>query len=247
MSKSADVILCWTVKAPEGAEKPAEKDVLSDTKAMKDKLKCIKKGEVPEKMFVSFDEEVWGVAGSVKASGGLNIFKSLCKLEGLTDGKDFFDVGEQDGSHLTVVKQDLLTAFLCRSSAREGACSTVRPLLADGKSCPFSQSGKIDLSTDEAICNHYLELLLGRGARDKCPLAEKYLQGVARDTQLSQQPYYRAVLEGRFDIKAEDSVLSVLQKLDKKDSPVPKDLREDMALGVATKVLELVQVMGLDL
>ena len=62
--------------------------------------------------------------------------------------------------------------------------------------------------SDEQIARHYYELLLGRGCKvfvgvlvvlrvrfaferrvsqEECPLAEKYLQGVARDMQLSPE------------------------------------------------------------
>jgi len=247
--RSPDVVLCWMVTVPEGAETPSDSEVLSpDQKGvMRERLAGIRDDGPPPRLFVTLGKDVWGLAGSLHCSGGLQIFRGICGLEALSDGEAFVDLSESTArENLMLVKQDLFVAFLSRAWAREEAFKGVRPLLNDG-ACPFSQGSPVHLSFDEAIGVHYLELLLARGTQEKCPLATKYLQGVARDMQLSQQPYFSSVLEGRFGLTSDDSVLSVLQALDLPDTKVPRNIREDLALGVAVKVLELVQVMGLDL
>jgi len=148
---------------------------------------------------------------------------------------------------VVLVKQDLFAAFLCRAWARNAVFESIHPLLGAGDSCPFDPTSSIPLLSDDAAADHYLELLLGRGRKDLCPQAEKYLQGVARDMVLNTQPYLCSVLTGRAEIKAEDNVLSILQRLDGLPGQVPRDLQGDLALVVGTKALELVQVLGLDL
>jgi len=148
---------------------------------------------------------------------------------------------------VVLVKQDLYSAFLCRAWARNSVFESIHPLLGTGDSCPFDTSSSIPLLSDDATADHYLELLLGRGRKDLCPQAEKVLAGIARDMVLNTQPYLCSVLAGRAEIKAEESVLSILQRIDGAPGQVPRDLQGDLALVVATKALELVQVLGLDL
>merc|ERR1711862_135429 len=111
--------------------------------------------------------------------------------------------------------------------------------MGDEEACPFDTRGEVLLNSDSVIADHYLELLLGRGQKEACPQAEKYLQGIARDMMLSQQPYICSVLQARANVKAEDSVLSVVKQLDEKAN-LPRDLQEDLALAVAVKALQLV-------
>jgi len=254
--KSPDVILCWMVTASEGDTQPPESEVLFDIGDQRDVMRArlagLQSGSAAPRLFVGLGKDVWGVSGCLRCSGGLQIFRGLCQLDSLEDGEAFLDLGaplgcSEEKEVLLLVKQDVFSAFLCRAWARESACASVRRLLNEGSICPLSQEGPVHLSSDEEMAHHYLELLLGRGAKDKCPLAEKYLQGVARDMQLSQQPYFQSSLQGRFGVKSEDSVLSILQMFDKTGSSVPRNVREDLALGVAVKVLELVHVMGLEL
>merc|ERR1712087_1025507 len=100
--------------------------------------------------------------------------------------------------------------------------------------------------SDGAVGAHYLDLVLGRGAKQQCPQAEKYLCGVARDMTLNQQPYSCSLLAGRYGLQADDSVLSVLKKLDENSGKVPPDYSHDLALAVAVKALDLWS-LGLDL
>jgi len=124
----------------------------------------------------------------------------------------------------------------------------IRPLVGDEEACPFDTGGEVLLNSDTVIANHYLELLLGRGPKESCPQAEKYLQGIARDMPLNQQPYICAVLEAKGGFKGEDSVLNTVKSLDeKKAANLPHDLSEDLALVVAVKALQLVDAVGLDL
>eukprot|EP00441_Pelagodinium_beii_P022218 CAMPEP_0197675784 /NCGR_PEP_ID=MMETSP1338-20131121/85595_1 /TAXON_ID=43686 ORGANISM="Pelagodinium beii, Strain RCC1491" /NCGR_SAMPLE_ID=MMETSP1338 /ASSEMBLY_ACC=CAM_ASM_000754 /LENGTH=251 /DNA_ID=CAMNT_0043256377 /DNA_START=19 /DNA_END=774 /DNA_ORIENTATION=+ len=246
--RSPDVVLCWMVRAPDDADPVSEVLSVDQKSEMRERVAGIRDDAPPPRLFVTLGKDIWGLAGSLHCSCGLDILRGLCQLEGLTDGEDFLDFSSTGSrENLMLVKQDLFLAFLSRAWAREKAFSAVRPLLNEDGTCPFSQASPVHLGFDEAIAVHYLELMLGRGTQDKCPLAMKYLQGIARDMQLSQQPYFRAVLEDRFGLKADDSVLGVLQALDVPDSKVPRNIREDLALGVAVKALELVQVMGLDL
>merc|ERR1712072_148559 len=145
-------------------------------------------------------------------------------------GKD----ASSGSSSLVLMKQPLFMAFLCRAWARNSVMDDIRPLVGDEEACPFDTGGEVLLNSDEVIANHYLELLLGRGAQEACPQAEKYLQGIARDMQLSQQPYICSVLQARGNFKAEESVLSVVKKLDEKKD-LPRDLQEDLALAIAVK------------
>merc|ERR1712113_826136 len=110
---------------------------------------------------------------------------------------------------MVLVKKDAFCAFLCRLWARQGLYDAIRPLMASGGACPFAESGQLLLVSDAAVSSHYLELVLGRGPKEQCPQAEKYLCGVARDMTLRQQPYICTVLEGRCGVQADDSVLSV--------------------------------------
>merc|ERR1712039_530538 len=137
-------------------------------------------------------------------------------------------------------------AFLCRAWARNKVMDDIRPLVGDEESCPFDTSGEVLLNSDSVIAQHYLELLLGRGAQEACPQAEKFLTGIARDMPLSELPYICSVLQARNNIKAEDSVLNVVKQLDEK-AEVSQDLQEDLALVVAVKALQLVEAVGLDL
>lgn len=258
VERSPDLILIWMVPAPADHELP-ESDIVFDGQAglaqVREKLRThlhsLKVGETVPRTFVDLGKKTWGVTGSLICKEGLSIFKGLCKLDGSEDGQAYVDLGLTDladgSEHVALVPQQMFCAFLCRAWARENALSTVRPLLGEGRTCPFSHQSPLRLDTDEAMAEHYFKLLMSRGPNDKCPLAEKYLQGVAREMQLSQQSYFRSLLEGRFGLKADDSVLHVLQTLDKLEKEVPRDLCQDLSSGVAGKVLELVQVMGLNL
>merc|ERR1711971_776242 len=144
------------------------------------------------------------------------------------------------------MKQPLFMAFLCRAWARSSVMEEIRPLVGDEEACPFDTNGEVLLNSDSVIVEHYLELLLGRGAQEACPQAEKYLQGIARDMTLSQQPYICSILQARGNFKGDESVLNVIKQLDEK-STLPKDLQEDLSLVVAVKALQLVEAVGLDL
>lgn len=256
--KSPDLILIWMVSAPPDYELP-QSEVVFDGQAglaqVREKLRThfrsLKVGGPVPRTFVDLGRNTWGVTGSLRCTEGLSTFKGMCKLDGSEDGQAYVDLGLTDladgSEHVVLLPQQIFCAFLCRAWARENALNTVRPLLGEGRTCPFSHQSPVKLDTDEAMAEHYFELLMSRGPKDKCPLAEKYLQGVAREMQLSQQSYFRSLLEGRFGLRADDSVLHVLQTLDKLEKEVPRDLCQDLSSGVAGKVLELVQVMGLNL
>merc|ERR1719171_2019841 len=92
----------------------------------------------------------------------------------------------------------------------------VRPLVGEKCACPFDTSGGIKLNSDDLIANHYLELLLGRGPKDLCPQAQKYLEGIALEMPLSQQPYQATILKAKNGFKDEDNVMSVVMRLDQK-------------------------------
>jgi len=253
---ASDLILIWMVAAPADYQLPASEVVFdgqdsSAREKIRGQLASLKVGGPVPRLFVDLGKSTWGVTGSLRCKEGLSIFKGMCKLDTSEDGQAYIDLGSTnlaDGSeHVVLLPQQMFCAFLCRAWARENALNTVRPLLGEGRTCPFSHQSPVQLNSDEAMAEHYFELLMSRGPKEKCPLAEKYLQGVAREMQLSQQAYFKSLLEGRFGLKAEDSVLHVLQTLDKLGNEVPKDLSQDLSSGVAGKVLELVQVMGLDL
>lgn len=254
MATAQDVILGWMVTAPEGAPDPSPDDVLCDIgdqrTEMRQRTAAICRGAQSPPLFVDMDGVTWGVAGAIRCERGLELFQGLCKLEGQEDGTDYFSLGpdaDLGPAEVVLLTHDLFSAFLCRAWARQNLFEKVRPLLGTGHACPFDVQGQVVLQTDGAAGFHYLELLLGRGRRDRCPQAEKYLQGVARDMTLQQQPYLRSVLEGRATVRPEDSVLSILERLNGSPSEVPRDFQEDLALAVAARALELVQVLGLDL
>mmetsp|Transcript_130 Transcript_130/g.291 ORF Transcript_130/g.291 Transcript_130/m.291 type:complete len:244 (+) Transcript_130:40-771(+) len=239
-SPLSDVLVWWTVPAPK--PHPWDSEVIDSEEAdlLREKLAHASGG-----VQVSLGKDIVGVAGCVRFRRASNTFRGFCELERMTDGKDYLELGKGSSSEILIVaKRDCFLAFLCRAWARNAAVSGVRPLLAHG-ACPFAEKGAVPLSSDAEIASHYLELLLGRGSKDKCPLAANYLQSVGRDMPLSEQPYWSSVLAGLCE--PSESVLKILQTLDVPASPVPVDVREDMSLGVAQKVLELVKLTGLDL
>lgn len=198
---------------------------------------------------LALDGAVQGLAGLLRSRGGWPLFQGFIELEGLEEGRDYLGLGHEEAlaGEVVLLKQELFTAFLCRLWARERACEAVRLLLAEGSCCPFDVSLQpVELGSGEAIASHYLELVLGRGRKASCPQAEKYLQGVARDMTLEQQPYLCSILMGRGNLRATDTVLSIFLSLGGQGD-IPLDLLEDLALAVAAKALELVQVLGLDL
>jgi len=237
-----DVLVWWTVPAPK--PHPWDSEVI-DSEEDRDLLRARLQQVDGTGVHVSMGKDVLGVAGCILLSHGYDLFRGLCQMESLNEGKDYTDLKSTDTPPQILVKQDLFAALLCRAWARRAAVSKVRPLLQDSLACPFAEESRIELRSDSDISDHYYELLLGRGPKEKCPLAEKYLQGVARDMRLSEQPYFQSVLAGRCD--PNDSILSILKMLDVPDALVPLDVRQELALGVACKVLELIQVTGLDL
>lgn len=233
---------------------PSHSDVLYDIGESRDIMRkwtvAFSSTQHPTPLFVDLDGATFGLAGTIRCKHGSNIFYGLCALEDQEDGKDYLNLGMDSAfgqAEVVLVKQELFCAFLCRAWARQNLFEAVRPNLHSGRVCPFDASGQLVLDSDEAAAYHYLELLLGRGQKSKCPQAEKYLQGVARDMMINQLPYLCAVLEDRGTVKPEDSVLSILTALDGGAVEIPRDYQEDLALAVAAKALELVQVMGLDL
>lgn len=243
---------------PEGSSppKPADLHVVGD-KVQEQEIKQLafsaSRGGKIRPLLVTLGSENWGFVSCVQVKSGLFLFDGFCKLEGLQDKVDYVNLGKDKDSGsatLVLVKQTFFMAFLCRAWARNSLMDSIRPLVGDEEACPFDPAGQILLNSDSVIATHYLELLLGRGAKEACPQAEKYLQGIARDMTLSQQPYQCSVLEAFGGFKGDDSVLSVVKSLDEKakeGTKLPADLAEDLALVVAVKALELVDAVGLDL
>lgn len=259
MSASAhDVILGWMVTAPANAKGTPTSEVYYDIgdqrTVMREKTLafCSDTASRPSPLFVDLDDVTWGLVGTVCCRQGWALFQGLCELEGQEDGTDYLALGIDETlcAEVVLLKRELLCAFLCRLSARQALFSAVQPLLAPGNVCPFDESGSVVLTSEAAAAEHYLELLLGRGPRERCPRAAPYLQGVARDLTLRQVPYLVAALEDRAKLRPEDSALAALETLDGCPtliSGVPRDFQEDLALAVAAKALELVQALGLDL
>jgi len=250
-----DVVLGWLVTAPEGAPAADPGRVLCDIGDQREEMRrraaeiCADAaGQLPS-LFVELGDEVWGLAGTLRCKEGVGLFRGLCSLEGQQDGEDYFDLGREDalGADVVLLKQELLCAFLCRARARQVLFGAVQPLLGPGESCPFDAGAQLVLDSPAAAAEHYLELLLGRGPKERCPKACQYLQGVARDLPLARQPYLCSALEGRAGLTPDDSTLAILERLDGAGAEVPRDFRADLALAVAAKALELVQVLGLDL
>merc|ERR1719419_484848 len=129
------------------------------------------------------------------------------------DGRDYLALGREEslGAEVVLAREELFCAFLCRLWARERLFSTVQPLLAPGGVCPFDTQKRLALGSAATAAEHYLELLLGRGTRERCPQAGKYLQGVAREMQLQRQPYLCSALEGHGSLRPEESVLTALE------------------------------------
>lgn len=245
---SSDLVLGLLVTSPGAAFDPPESEVHKvagdEEKAeLRKRLDGLVHGK-HSRVFVGLEDQTFGVAGGLRCSHP-QLFHSLCAFEAWKEGKDWLGLGK-DEEEIVLVKQEIFWATLCRSLARQKAWEALRPFLGDDGTCLFAQGEPVAIGSPETAGPHYLELILGRGPQDKCPLAEQYLQGVSRDMPLSQVPYYCAVLEGRVNLGGGDSVLTVLQRLDADDS-VPLDLREDLALVVARHALELVQALGFDL
>lgn len=249
----ADVLLCWLVPKPAGAPEPEAAQVLGlgDTVELKRRVAEQAQQTISAPLFVTLDGATWGLAGTYRCAEGLSLFQGLCQLGGLREGKDFARLGSSEalaGGELVLLKQEFFTVFLCRAWARGRAYEAVRPLLAEAGGCPFNEKqAELQLDSGEEIATHYLELLLGRGCKESCPKAEKYLQGVARDLTLDQQPYLSSVLGGLAMVKSGDSVLSILTEPRGAGAEIPRDYQEDLALAVAAKALELVEVLGMDL
>mmetsp|Transcript_52350 Transcript_52350/g.125001 ORF Transcript_52350/g.125001 Transcript_52350/m.125001 type:complete len:285 (-) Transcript_52350:120-974(-) len=197
-----------------------------------------------------------------RASTTMRLFHGLCSLEGLKESRDYVHCPPksegEDAVELLLLTQEVFVALSCRVWVRrrlmEGVHALLPPMddpVKDGHEarCPFDESGTLvlPLEEDEAIGQHYLQLLLGRGPTSQCPRACKYLQGIARDLAMKDLPYANEVLCGRGHCSAEDSVLDVLLRLDSSAGSVPVDFSEDLALVVATKALQLVEIMGLEL
>lgn len=246
-----DLVLGWLVPQPAGSQVAAG-ELVTDEQEMKKMTYAAKRGEKTPALLITLGSENWGLVSSVRIKSGALLFEGFCKLEGLQDKVDYINLGKGASStseSLVLMKQSCFMAFLCRAWARNNVMDNIRPLVGDEEACPFDTGGEVLLNSDTVIANHYLELLLGRGTKDACPQAEKYLQGIARDMQLSQEPYMCAVLAAN-GFKAEESVLSVVKSLDEKKgtgTALPHDLSEDLALVVAVKALELVDAVGLDL
>jgi len=248
-----DLILGWLVPQPAGSPDPKPGDLLragdaGDEQEMKQLAFAASRGEQTPPLLVTMGSENWGYVSSIRVKSGLALFEGFCKFEGIQDKVDYINLGKDMSSpdNLALIKQSFFMAFLCRAWARNSVMDEVRPLVGDEEACPFDTGGEVLLNSDLVIANHYLELLLGRGPQAACPQAEKYLQGIARDMPLSEQPYACAVLQAKHGFKPEDSVLNVLKSLDEKKS-VPRDMSEDMALVIAVKALQLVEAVGLDL
>jgi len=253
-----DVLLGLLTAKPVDAVEPRSADVVRDVldDAAREKMRSqfaqhVVDGGSASPLFVFMAGVTWGLAGTFRCAGGVDMFHGLSTLEGMEEGRDFIGLGADaslgDGD-IVLVTQELCMAYLCRMWARVRAYEVVRPLLSEAGGCPFNMGGaKLRLGSDEEIADHYLELMLGRGQKDACPKAEQYLQGVARDMQLNKLPYLSRVLEGRAGIGADDSVLSILKKLESSSCGIPRDVQEDLALAVTAQALELVQVLGLDL
>jgi len=253
-----DLILGWLVPQPAGSPDPKPGDLLragdaGDEQEMKQLAYAITRGEETPPLLITFGNEHWGFVSSIRVKQGVPLFEGFCKLEGLQEKVDYINLGKESASasaSLALMKQSAFMAFLCRAWARNDVMDSIRPLVGDEEACPFDTSGDVLLNSDNVIANHYLELLLGRGPKESCPQAEKYLQGIARDMPLNEQPYVCAVLEASGGFKSDESVLSVVKSLDEKKAagaPLPGDLAEDLALCVAVKALQLVEAVGLDL
>lgn len=250
------MLLGWLTAA--GARQPPAGEVVSDiaSVAAREALrgKTVAKaleGSAAAPVLVCLGGTVHGLVNTYRCEGGLPLFHGLCELEALKDGVDFTALGQDAGlgdGEVVLVTQELFATFLCRMWARGRLYDAMRPLLSEAGGCPFNQGqAPLRLGTDQEVADHYLELLLGRGQKEACPQAEKYLQGVARDLSLGQLPYLSSVLVGRAGATADSSVLSILTKPGTGRSELPKDFQEDLALAVAAKALELVQALGLDL
>lgn len=251
MAASLDIIMGWMITAPEGAPDLASSDIcrLEQRQEMLSQACAMSRGQKTQPLFVNLDAETWGLVSMARYKQGSGLFEGLCALEGLKDGKDYVALGADDmvgPEQIVLLKQDVFSAFLCRAWARKHLLDEVKPLLAAGATCPFDEQKKLVLGSDEVIANHYLELLLGRGPKDRCPQAEKYLQGIARDMVLSEQPYLCTVLEGRRTITQDDTILNIILK-ELGGGGIPHDFLQDLALVVAVKALQLVQLLGLDL
>mmetsp|Transcript_19457 Transcript_19457/g.45236 ORF Transcript_19457/g.45236 Transcript_19457/m.45236 type:complete len:273 (+) Transcript_19457:61-879(+) len=222
-------------------------------------------------LFVTLDSgnSCWGLVACARsrkerAKSTLQLFQGLCKLEGMAEGREYIlcpsaSAAENKlGSEVLLLTQEVFLVLQSRVWARRRLVDSVKESLpplgqpeagVTAAKCPFDESGTIVLSLedDEAIGQHYLQLLLGRGPVSQCPRACKYLQGVARDLSMKDLPYASEVLCGRAHCQAEDAVLDVLRNFDQTPGEVPVDFSEDLALVVANKALKLVEIMGLEL
>lgn len=247
---SGDVIIGLMITAPAGVPEPMPEKVyrLDQRQQMREQLELFSHTERPP-FFVRLGESVWGLVSTIRCKDCLILFGGFCKLEGLHDGVDFVRLdpaGKPNSTIVVLLKNDLYLAFLCRAWGRRHVAEKLKALLGADGTCPFDADHKCILASDDDIASHYLELLLGRGPRKACPQAKKYLQGIARDTTLSQLPHICEVLiPKRF--QPDDSMLNVLLRLNGDSVEIPHDFQEDMAMFVASKTLELVEDLGLDL
>jgi len=253
---SPDVVFGWLVPVPKDAPEPDKDKVLLDIGDTRDEMRrrtvefCNTQHSIePLHVDLSGDGDIWGLAGTLQCKSSMALFLGLCDAEGQEDGADFLTLGTEKAlgdAEVVLLKQELFCAIICRVWGRQFLYDAVKPLLVDNK-CPFDVSGQIVIDSDEAVARHYLELLQGRGPKDKCPQAEKYLKGVARDLILHQQPCLCKMIAGRGTIGEDDSILNIFAALDEGKATIPQDQQGDLALAVAAKALELVQVLGLDL
>jgi len=251
---SPDVIFGWLVPVPTDAPEPDKDKVLLDIGDTRDEMRrrmvefCNTQQRI-EPLHIDLNGDIWGLAGTMQCKSSMVLFMGLCEAEGQEDGADYLTLGTEEAlgdAEMVLLKQELFCAIICRVWGRQLLYDAVKPLLVDNK-CPFDVSGQIVIGSDEDVSNHYLELLQGQGPKEQCPQAEKYLKGVARDLILHQQPCLCKMIAGRGTIVEDDSILNVFAALDEGKAKIPRDQQGDLALAVATKALELVQVLGLDL
>merc|ERR1711972_224241 len=109
-----------------------------------------------------------GLVSSIVVKSGSKLFENFCKFETLQDKVDYVNLGKDMSSpvSMALIKQLLFMAFLCRAWARNRVMDDMRPLVGDEEACPFDTSGEVLLNSDTVIAQHYLELLLGRGAQE---------------------------------------------------------------------------------
>mmetsp|Transcript_16990 Transcript_16990/g.30707 ORF Transcript_16990/g.30707 Transcript_16990/m.30707 type:complete len:272 (+) Transcript_16990:54-869(+) len=271
MAEDEELVLGWMIRRDDPAPLEGVKVYSTDertaihTHVLSEEWQA---GKNPLLLTLDSGSSCWGLVACARsrkqrAKSTLQLFRGLCKLEGMVEGRDYIlcpatSAENKSGPEVLLVTQEVFLVLQSRVWARRRLMDSVKESLppvgqpeagVTSAKCPFDESGTIVLSLedDEAIGQHYLQLLLGRGPVSECPRACKYLQGVARDLSMKDLPYANEVLCGRAACQSEDAVLDVLRTFDKEPGDVPVDFSEDLALVVANKALKLVEIMGLEL